>query len=77
MTLSEHVAESEEGDAADGVVPVSIASGYLQQYQSMLQVRHQVVVVLMSDWTVLCFDHTLKLLWKVKVEKDNVGISTQ
>ena len=54
-----------------------MAAGYLQKYQSMLQVRHQVVVVLMSDWTVICFDHTLKLLWKVKVQKDGEGISTQ
>ena len=57
VNLNEHVAEY--------VSAVAMASGYLQRYQSMVQVRHQTVVVLMSDWTVLCFDHTLKLLWKV------------
>ena len=51
----------------EGVRPVTMASGYLRRYQSMLQIRHQVVAVLMSDWMVLCFDHELKLLWKVKV----------
>ena len=32
----------------------------------------QVVAVLTADWTVLCLDHELKLLWKRKVaqEKD-------
>lgn len=54
---------------SEGVWPVAMASGYLQQYQSMLQIRHQVVVVLMSDWTTLCFDHTLKLLWKTNTVK--------
>lgn len=27
----------------------------------------QVVAVLTSDWTVLCLNHHLKLMWKVKV----------
>ena len=44
--------------------PVSMATGFLRPYQSMLQVRHQVVALLMSDWSVLCLDHQLKLLWK-------------
>ena len=44
--------------------PVAMATGFLRPYQSMLQVRHQVVALLMSDWSVLCLDHQLKLLWK-------------
>ena len=48
-----------------------MATGYLQPYQSMLQVRHQVISVLTSDWTVLCFDHELKLLWKNKLTNKN------
>ena len=45
--------------------PVAMATGFLRPYQSMVQVRHQVVALLMSDWSVLCLDHQLKLLWKV------------
>lgn len=54
-------------ELSEGGRPVSMATGYLQPYQSMLQVRHQVIAVLTSDWTVLCFDHELKLLWKNKL----------
>jgi len=52
---------------SDDVRPAAMATGYLQKFQSMVQLRKQVVVVLLSDWTVICFDHTLKLLWKTKV----------
>ena len=48
-----------------------MATGYLHPYQSMLQVRHQVIAVLTSDWTVLCFDHELKLLWKNKLKDED------
>ena len=51
------------------VRPVGMGAGYLQKYQSMLQVRYQVVVLLLSDWTVLCYDHTLSLLWKSGLRK--------
>lgn len=56
----------------EGGMPVAMATGYLRTYQSMIQVREQVVAVLTADWTVLCLDHELKLLWKRKVaqEKD-------
>ncbi|XP_002735115.1 uncharacterized protein LOC100378520 [Saccoglossus kowalevskii] len=47
--------------------PVAIATGYLMEYQSMLQVRKQVVVALLSDWTVMCYDHKLQLLWQNKL----------
>ncbi len=65
MNLDEHVTE--------GVKPVAMATGYLQKYQSMVQVRHQVITLLMADWTVLCLDHNLKLLWKVNVEDKDMG----
>ena len=38
---------------------------------------YQVVVVLTSNWTVLCFDHELKLLWKsqpIKHKENNIII---
>ena len=55
-----NLAELSEGT----VRPVAMATGFLRPYQSMLQVRQQVVALLMSDWSVLCLDHQLKLLWK-------------
>lgn len=59
-----------------GVGPVAMKTGYLQKYQSMVQVRHQVIVVLMSDWTVYCLDHNLKILWRIKVtSKETKSIS--
>ncbi|XP_033625650.1 uncharacterized protein LOC117288891 [Asterias rubens] len=47
--------------------PKALATGYLEPYQSMLQVRKQVIVVVTADWTVLCFDHNLNLLWETKL----------
>lgn len=38
---------------------------------------YQVVVVLASDWTVVCLDHELKLLWKsqpIKHTEDTIHI---
>ncbi|KAL5466741.1 hypothetical protein EMCRGX_G030890 [Ephydatia muelleri] len=52
---------------AGGSRPIAFGTGFLQTYQSMVQVREQVVAVLTSDWTVLCLNHHLKLMWKVKV----------
>ncbi|XP_070575140.1 uncharacterized protein [Ptychodera flava] len=62
----QHEASLKRKDTDSGQ-PVSIATGYLVQYQSMLQIRKQVVVVLTEDWTVLCFDSELKLLWENKL----------
>jgi hypothetical protein len=61
-------------ELGDGGSPIAVATGYLKQYQSMVQVRQQVIVVLMSDWQVLCLSHELKLLWKaqpLEKEKDH------
>ncbi|XP_022108707.1 uncharacterized protein LOC110988983 [Acanthaster planci] len=56
------------GDAAQSNrQPKALATGYLEIYQSMLQIRMQVIVVVTSDWTVLCFDHALNLLWETKL----------
>ncbi|XP_071957958.1 uncharacterized protein [Antedon mediterranea] len=47
--------------------PVLIEVGFLEPYKSMVQVRKQVVVVVLADTTVLCFDSKLRLLWKVQL----------
>ena len=64
--MTTHVqAELNLADHVDvGIKPVAMATGFLRSYQSMVQVRRQVVAVLMSDWSVLCLDHRLRLLWK-------------
>ena len=65
MDVFVYQAEANLADLTDvGNKPVAMATGFLRPYQSMVQVRHQVVALLMSDWSVLCFDHQLKLLWK-------------
>lgn len=62
-------------DLADGSRPVTMATGYFRPYQSMLQVRQQVIAVLTSDWTVLCLDHQFKVLWKTKLPRVKEGTS--
>jgi hypothetical protein len=45
-----------------GRQPVAMATGYL--LPASVKRRHKVIVVLTHDWTVMCFDHHLKLLWE-------------
>jgi len=64
-------------ELSGGSPPVAMATGFLRPYQSMIQVRQQVVVVLASDWTVVCLDHELRLLWKsqpIKHTEDTIHI---
>mmetsp|Transcript_14161 Transcript_14161/g.36136 ORF Transcript_14161/g.36136 Transcript_14161/m.36136 type:complete len:804 (-) Transcript_14161:73-2484(-) len=42
-----------------GRAPVALASGYLRTDST-----RQHIVVLTEDWTVLCFDHRLRLVWE-------------
>jgi hypothetical protein len=35
-----------------------------------LQLRKQVVVAVTMDWTVMCFNHNLKLLWEYNLQHD-------
>ncbi|XP_072024501.1 uncharacterized protein [Amphiura filiformis] len=58
---------SGDNDSGTRRHPVAMATGYLDAYQSMIQVRQQVIIVLTSDWTVLCFDHQLQLLWETQL----------
>ena len=49
-----------------GKAPVAIKTGYVDKY-SETKGRQQVVVVLREDWTVVCFDAQLRLLWEKSV----------
>mmetsp|Transcript_49500 Transcript_49500/g.116685 ORF Transcript_49500/g.116685 Transcript_49500/m.116685 type:complete len:769 (-) Transcript_49500:226-2532(-) len=50
------------GNVRSGRQPVAMATGHIKPASS--RGRHKVVVVLTHDWTVMCFDHHLKLLWE-------------
>jgi len=47
---------------------VALSTGYLDPYTEK-EMRKQVVVVVTREWTVLCFDHNLKLLWESNVQE--------
>ena len=40
--------------------------GYIEPYSDKVA-RSQVVVVVLEDWTVLCFDSQLNILWEKEV----------
>lgn len=46
--------------------PVALSTGYVDSYDET-KGRSQVIVVVREDWTVSCFDSTLKLLWEKAV----------
>ncbi len=54
---------------------VAMATGYIDKY-SIRRHRNQIVVVVTEDWTVLCFDHRLRLRWEhaipIKIAEDQV-----
>uniref|UniRef100_A0A7S0I2L2 FG-GAP repeat-containing protein n=1 Tax=Hanusia phi TaxID=3032 RepID=A0A7S0I2L2_9CRYP len=62
------------GNVRSGRQPVAMAVGYLDPATE--KHRKKYVVILTHDWTVMCFDHHLKLIWesnpmKVKISNAN------
>jgi hypothetical protein len=56
---------------ATGRRPVTMAVGFLDPPpQQRNKLRKQVVVVVTADWTIMCFDHNLELLWENNVQED-------
>eukprot|EP00240_Pyramimonas_obovata_P007282 CAMPEP_0118942264 /NCGR_PEP_ID=MMETSP1169-20130426/35822_1 /TAXON_ID=36882 /ORGANISM="Pyramimonas obovata, Strain CCMP722" /LENGTH=153 /DNA_ID=CAMNT_0006887253 /DNA_START=222 /DNA_END=680 /DNA_ORIENTATION=+ len=56
---------------ATGRRPVALAVGFLDPPpKQRKQLRKQVVVAVTADWTIMCFDHNLKLLWENNVQED-------
>ena len=52
-----------------GRQPAALASGYIDPVPSdPVTLRRQVVVVVTQDWTVLCFDERLKLMWEANLQ---------
>ncbi|XP_019863012.1 PREDICTED: uncharacterized protein LOC109591820, partial [Amphimedon queenslandica] len=56
---------------------VAMTTGFLQPYQSVVQVRKQVIAVLYSDWTLSCYNHNLKLMWSQKLNKKEIPIASE
>lgn len=57
-----------------GRQPVALAAGYLDPPPGSApggkKYRKAVIVVVTAGWTVLCYDHNLKLLWENNVQED-------
>ena len=52
-----------------GRQPAALASGYIDPPpKDPVTLRRQVVVVVTQDWTVLCFDEKLKLMWESNLQ---------
>jgi len=59
------------GNVRSGRQAVAIATGYLDPASDRR--RHKYVVVLTHDWTVMCFDRHLKLLWESNPMKAKIS----
>lgn len=49
---------------SSGRRPVAMAAGFVDRTQKHGEIRKQVLVVVTSGWSVMCFDHNLKKLWE-------------
>eukprot|EP00241_Pyramimonas_parkeae_P004151 CAMPEP_0114256276 /NCGR_PEP_ID=MMETSP0058-20121206/18057_1 /TAXON_ID=36894 /ORGANISM="Pyramimonas parkeae, CCMP726" /LENGTH=677 /DNA_ID=CAMNT_0001370813 /DNA_START=38 /DNA_END=2071 /DNA_ORIENTATION=- len=51
--------------------PAAMAVGFLDPpEQARTSLRKQVVVVVTADWTVMCFDHNLRLMWENSLQEE-------
>ena len=60
---------------AKGRRPVALATGFIDRVRPGVK-RKQVVVVLTESFTVLCFDHRLRLLWETTLNhmEESLGL---
>ena len=59
------------GNVRSGRQAVAMATGFLEPASDRR--RHKYVVVLTHDWTVMCFDRHLKLLWESNPVKQKIS----
>lgn len=57
-----------------GRLPVAMKVGYIDPY-SASRARAQVVVVVLEDWTVVCYNHKLNILWEKEVGHFSMDIA--
>jgi hypothetical protein len=55
---------------ASGRRPIAMAVGNVDRSYRAGEVRKQVLVVITSGWSVMCFDHNLKKLWEHNLQDD-------
>ncbi|KAG5535994.1 hypothetical protein RHGRI_023699 [Rhododendron griersonianum] len=55
---------------ASGRRAVAMATGVIDRIHKHGQVEKQVLVVVTSDWSVMCFDHNLQKLWETNLQED-------
>lgn len=53
---------------ASGRRAVAMATGVIDRYYKQGQPQKQVLVVVTSGWSVICFDHNLKKLWEENLQ---------
>lgn len=53
---------------ASGRRAVAMAAGVIDRIHKHGQLEKQVLVVVTSDWSVMCFDHNLKKLWETNLQ---------
>lgn len=53
---------------ASGRRAVAMATGVIDRYYKEGTPQKQVLVVVTSGWSVLCFDHNLKKLWETNLQ---------
>lgn len=53
---------------ATGRRAVAMATGVIEKSYNNREARKQVLVVVTSGWSVMCFDHNLKKLWDVNLQ---------
>lgn len=49
---------------SSGRRPVAMATGVVDRTYKDGEIKKQVLVVVTSGWSVMCFDHNLKKLWE-------------
>ncbi|KAJ0968495.1 hypothetical protein J5N97_025412 [Dioscorea zingiberensis] len=54
---------------ASGRRPVAMATGVINRFYKRGEIQKQVLVVVTSGWSVMCFDHNLKKLWENNLQE--------
>ncbi|XP_077225920.1 FG-GAP repeat-containing protein [Tasmannia lanceolata] len=55
---------------SSGRRPVAMAAGVVDRTHKHGEIKKQVLVVVTSGWSVMCFDHNLKKLWENNLQED-------
>lgn len=55
---------------SSGRRPIAMAAGVADRTYKHGEIQKQVLVVVTSGWSVMCFDHNLKKLWETNLQED-------